>query len=101
MPNSLPSNAAVETYHTYGNRSMNVGFTTRKYTYYKFIHFNLEMFPDDPLPIHYSKTTGHVTVKFYFYIEKCFGKLINNIQQNNDHRVITILHIIKGIRKQV
>jgi hypothetical protein len=61
MPNSLPSNAAVETDHTYENRSMNAGFT---------IHFNLEMFPDDPLPIHYSKTTGHVTVEFYFYKEK-------------------------------
>ena len=21
------------------------------------------MFPDDPLPIHYSKTTGHVTIE--------------------------------------
>lgn len=30
------------------------------------------MFPDDPLPIYYSKT-GHVTVKFYFYKETCFG----------------------------
>ena len=41
--------------------------------YYKFVHFNLEMFPDVPLPIHYSKTTDHVAVAFYFYKEKCFG----------------------------
>ena len=37
------------------------------------VHFNLEMFPDDPLPISYSKTTVHVTVKFYLYTETCFG----------------------------
>jgi hypothetical protein len=43
------------------------------WVYNKFVHFNLEMFPDDPLPIYYSKTTGHVPVKFYFYKEKCFG----------------------------
>ena len=37
------------------------------------VHFNLEMFPDDPLPISYSKTTVHVTVKFYLYTETYFG----------------------------
>jgi hypothetical protein len=31
---SLPNNAAVETYHTYENRSMNAGFTVRKYAYF-------------------------------------------------------------------
>jgi hypothetical protein len=39
----------------------------------KFVHFNLKMFPDDPFPIHYSKTTDHITVEFYFYKEKYFG----------------------------
>ena len=27
------------------------------WVYNKFVHFNLEMFPDDPLPIYYIKTT--------------------------------------------
>ena len=40
------------------------------WVYNKFVHFKLEMFLDDPLPIHYSKTIGHVTVKFYFYKKK-------------------------------
>ena len=43
------------------------------WVYNKFVHFNLEIFPDDPLAIRYSKTTGHVTVELYFYKEKCFG----------------------------
>ena len=34
------------------------------------------MFPDDPLPIHYSKTTGHVTVDS-FAIQKRI--LVSNI----------------------
>ena len=34
------------------------------------------MFPDDPLPIPYSKTTGDMTVEFYFDKEKF---LVSNI----------------------
>ena len=43
------------------------------WAYNKFVDFNFEMFIDDRLPIHYSKTPGHVTVEFYFNKEQCFG----------------------------
>ena len=48
-------------------------YIVSNWVYNKFVHFNLEIFPDDPLPIHYSKATGHMSVEFYFYKEKCFG----------------------------
>ena len=48
----------------------------------KFAHFNLEIFPYDPLPIHCSKTANHVTVEFYFYKKSVLvSNIINKIPE--------------------
>ena len=65
--------------------------------YSKFVHFNLEMFPDDPLPNHYSKTTGHVTVDFFFKKSVLVSNIIIKILETFRFWIQILILIETGI----